>query len=100
MLITKEKIMDKNPRLSGTDHAARALGPCLMLMLAGALLAGAQPVAAQTPAAAPKTCAPEGDLHFVCNLISVEDFLPVDGGRWLVGGSYRSEEHTSELQSQ
>ena len=57
-------------------------------MLAGALLAAAQPAAAQTPAAAPKTCAPEGDLHFVCNLISVEDFVPVDGGRWLVGGSY------------
>ena len=62
--------------------------PALTLMLAGALLAAAQPVAAQTPATSPKTCAPEGDLHFVCNLISVEDFVPVDGGRWLVGGSY------------
>jgi hypothetical protein len=80
--------MDKNPRLSGSDPAVRALAPALTLMLVGALLAAAQPVAAQTPAASPKTCAPEGDLHFVCNLISVEDFLPVDGGRWLVAGSY------------
>jgi hypothetical protein len=80
--------MDKNPRLSGTERAARGLGPALMMMLAGALLATTQPAAAQTPAAAPKTCAPEGDLHFVCNLISVEDFVPVDGGRWLLGGSY------------
>ena len=80
--------MQKNPRLSGSDRAFRALMSALTLMLAGALLASARPVAAQTPAAGPKTCAPEGDLHFVCNLISVEDFVPVDGGRWLVGGSY------------
>jgi hypothetical protein len=80
--------MDKNPRLSRTECAARAWMPALTLMLAAALLAPARPIAAQTPAAGPKTCAPEGDLHFVCNLISVEDFLPVDGGRWLVGGSY------------
>jgi hypothetical protein len=80
--------MHKNPRLLGSDRAVKSLMFALTLMLAGALLAAAQPVAAQTPAAGAKTCAPEGDLHFVCNLISVEDFLPVDGGRWLVGGSY------------
>jgi hypothetical protein len=28
-------------------------------------------------------------MHFVCNLINVEDFVPVAGGRWLVGGSYK-----------
>jgi hypothetical protein len=80
--------MDKNPRPSGADRAVKVLVPALTLILAGALLAPAQPLAAQTPAASPKTCAPEGDLHFVCNLISVEDFVPVEGGRWLVGGSY------------
>jgi hypothetical protein len=74
--------MDKNPRLSGA-RAVTAVMSALTLMLAAA-----QPVAAQAPATAAKTCAPEGDLHFVCNLISVEDFVPVDGGRWLVGGSY------------
>ena len=73
--------MTMNLRLTASASA-------LTLLLAAALLAPAPPVAAQTPAAAPKSCAPEGDLHFVCNLISVEDFLPVDGGRWLVGGSY------------
>jgi hypothetical protein len=80
--------MLENPGLSGRGHAVKAALPALTLMLAGALLAAAQPVAAQSPAPGPKTCAPEGDLHFVCNLISVEDFVPVDGGRWLVGGSY------------
>jgi hypothetical protein len=42
----------------------------------------AQPVSA--------SCSPAGDLHFVCGLINVEDFLPVDGGRWLVGSSYKA----------
>ena len=50
----------------------------------------APPVAAQTAPTAPASCAPVGDLSFVCNLINVEDFLPVDGGRWLVGGSYKT----------
>src|SRR5580692_6814582 len=80
--------MNKNPRLSDCHPAAKALAPALTVMLAGALLVPAPPLAAQTPATGPKTCAPEGDLHFVCNLNSVEDFLPVEGGRWLVGGSY------------
>jgi sugar lactone lactonase YvrE len=46
---------------------------------------------AQAPAAAaaPTSCEPAGDLKFVCKTINVEDFLPVEGGRWLVGGSYK-----------
>ena len=59
-----------------------------MLLMLAALVARTSPLAAQTPAAANGSCAPQGDLHFVCNLLSVEDFLPVGGGRWLVGGSY------------
>jgi len=80
--------MNKNPQLSGRACAAMALAMALALTVAGALLVMARPAAAQTPAAAATACAPDGDLHFVCNLISVEDFLPVNGGRWLVGGSY------------
>ena len=68
--------MNKNPLLAVT------------LILGGALLGTSPPVTAQTAAKAPAGCAPQGDLHFVCNLLSVEDFLPVDGGRWIVGGSY------------
>lgn len=47
---------------------------------------------AQTPQAsgAAGSCEPVGDLKFVCGPVSVEDFLPVDGGRWLVGGSYKA----------
>ena len=45
---------------------------------------------AQSASAGPAaSCAPAGDLHFVCGLTNVEDFLPVEGGRWLVGGSYK-----------
>jgi len=60
-----------------------ALG--LALVVAAAQMGAPRSAAAQGPDAAP--CTPKGDLHFVCNLISVEDFLPVNGGRWLVGGS-------------
>lgn len=38
----------------------------------------------------PASCSPVGDLSFVCGLINVEDFLPVAGGRWLVGGSFQA----------
>jgi hypothetical protein len=45
------------------------------------------PVRAQSASAGPTSCAPVGDLSFVCGVVNVEDFLPVEGGRWLVGGS-------------
>jgi hypothetical protein len=32
-------------------------------------------------------CKPEGDLEFVCGVVNAEDFLPVEGGHWLVAGS-------------
>jgi len=60
----------------------------LALVCATSLVMGVRPAAAQVAAPAADGCAPMGDLHFVCNLISVEDFVPVDGGRWLVAGSY------------
>ena len=44
---------------------------------------------AQPASGGPTSCAPVGDLSFVCGVTNVEDFLPVDGGRWLVGGSYK-----------
>ena len=80
--------MNTNPGMAGSDRAVKALVSAATLMWAAAVLGTTQPVAAQTPAKAPAGCAAQGNLHFVCNLISVEDFLPVDGGRWLVGGSY------------
>ncbi len=80
--------MNSNPRLAGSAGVRRYIVPALMLMLAAALLVPYQPATAQAPSATPAGCAPQGDLHFVCNLLSVEDFLPVPGGHWLVGGSY------------
>jgi hypothetical protein len=77
--------MNRNPRLTGNAHALTAVLPVLTLVLVALL---APPAMAQNVASGASGCAPHGDLHFVCNLISVEDFLPVDGGRWLVGGSY------------
>jgi hypothetical protein len=80
--------MNKNPRLTGSARGFRAVMPALTLMLAAGLLATGQAALAQNAASSATGCAPDGDLHFVCNLLSVEDFVPVDGGRWLVGGSY------------
>jgi hypothetical protein len=87
--------MNQNPRLSGLDRLVTPLASALSLIVAVGVLAALQPAAAQTASSAPSksgasTCAPVGDLHFVCNLIDVEDFLPVAGGRWLVGGSYNA----------
>lgn len=79
--------MNSDPRLAGRARGTQIIVPAL-LILATALLVPSQPAAAQAPAVTPASCAPQGDLHFVCNLLSVEDFLPVAGGRWLVGGSY------------
>ena len=52
-------------------------------------LAAPRAADAQTASGGPAACAPDGDLSFVCGLTNVEDFLPVDGGRWLVAGSYK-----------
>lgn len=52
--------------------------------------ARAQSTSAPLDPAQQSACAPAGDLHFVCGLINVEDFLPIEGGRWLVGGSYKA----------
>lgn len=54
-----------------------------------ALLAVPRSVQAQAVSGGPASCAPAGDLSFVCGLANVEDLLPVDGGRWLVAGSYK-----------
>lgn len=53
-----------------------------------AAVAPVSPAPATTPAP-PADCSPVGNLHFVCGVSGVEDFLPVDGGRWLVGSSLR-----------
>jgi len=57
------------------------------LILAVALIASHHPVRAQPAAPAGGGCAPKGDLSFVCGVVNVEDFVPVEGGRWLLAGS-------------
>jgi hypothetical protein len=56
------------------------------LMLAVAL-SGSDPVRAQSATPPGGGCAPKGGMSFVCGVVNVEDFLPVEGGRWLVAGS-------------
>src|SRR5579871_6509731 len=66
----------------------------LVLMFAavlavGLLLDAPQSANGQSQAQNSVGCAPAADLHYVCGLTNVEDFLPIEGGRWLVGGSLK-----------
>ncbi len=56
------------------------------LILAVALIASPS-VRAQSAGLASGRCNSIGSMSFVCGMVSVEDFLPVEGGRWLVAGS-------------
>src|SRR5581483_4063031 len=82
------------PRFAA-QHATKRLGDHSMklfpaLAVALALCAfSTVPLTADAQASPATSCSPVGDLSFVCGLINVEDFLPVDGGRWLVGGSFQ-----------
>lgn len=64
---------------------AFAVALCGSLLSHSSASADTRGGAAERPA-----CAPAGDLHFVCGLINVEDLLPVEGGRWLVGSSFQA----------
>jgi hypothetical protein len=70
---------------------AITMKPAAVLALAfafGTFAAAPWPAAAQAAAGGATSCAPSGDLHFVCGLTNVEDLVAVDGGRWLVGSSF------------
>ena len=81
--IQASPIVVRNPLRSPLASAAAAV-----LALATSLAAPGT-ASAQGAAAVPSSCSPVGDLSFVCGLTNVEDFLPVEGGRWLVGGSFK-----------
>jgi hypothetical protein len=51
--------------------------------------APAAPAAAPAPPAAPLPCTAEHGLNFICGLVNVEDMLAVDGGKSVVGSSYK-----------
>ncbi len=62
------------------------LGLVTCLQAAAAPPTSAAPASTAPPAATvPGACHPVGDLRFICGVTGVEDFLPVGGGRWLVG---------------
>ncbi|MGH8259916.1 MAG: hypothetical protein ACREUG_09515 [Steroidobacteraceae bacterium] len=68
----------------------KRIGMLAVALISGACIVAHSAAAAPTAATARQSCAPASDLHFVCGLINVEDFVPVEGGRWLVGGSYQA----------
>ena len=51
--------------------------------------APAPPAAPPAPAAAPAPCTALHGINFICGLANVEDMLPVDGGKALIGSSYK-----------
>ncbi|HEY4031508.1 MAG TPA: SMP-30/gluconolactonase/LRE family protein [Caulobacteraceae bacterium] len=50
--------------------------------------ATAAPAPAAAPAA-PLPCTTEHGLNFICGMINVEDMLPVDGGKMVLGSSFK-----------
>jgi hypothetical protein len=60
-----------------------------LTLAVGSLASAPRTVDAQSAARGSAACAPADDLNFVCGLVNVEDFLPIEGGRWLVGGSLK-----------
>ena len=68
-----------------TAAVALVLGACALTSLSayvrGQTAQEAEPVSVPCPSA--------GGLDFVCGLTNVEDFLPIQGGRWLVGSSLK-----------
>jgi len=60
-----------------------------LAVFVGALAGAPSHVQAQASREVSVSCPPAGDLAFVCGLTNVEDFLPIDGGRWLVGSSFK-----------
>jgi hypothetical protein len=74
--------------MSGEDSMkTTALIAAALAVAAPAVLP--RPASAQAPAT-PPACSPQGDLHFVCGLINTEDFAVVDGGKYLVGSSFKA----------
>jgi hypothetical protein len=65
----------------------KSLAAATATLVLAASLISTHPARAQSASTGSTSCAPVGDLSFVCGMVNVEDFLPVDGGRWLVGGS-------------
>jgi hypothetical protein len=64
----------------------------LVPALAAMAAIGASSMLPQSSEAQPSQqqgCAPVGDLSFVCGLVNVEDILPLNGGKWLVGSSFQ-----------
>lgn len=56
-----------------------------LLLVAGTGLASGATLAAQPTPAAPASCAPDGDMHYVCGIEAVEDLVRIDETRWLLG---------------
>lgn len=54
------------------------------------LLVASRAADAQTAPGAQAACSPTSDLSFVCGVIDAEDILPVAGGRWIVGSSFKA----------
>ncbi len=61
-----------------------------LVLIVCAMAGASSHVRAQGTVELSASCQPAGGLSFVCGLINVEDFLPIEGGRWLVGSSFKA----------
>ena len=55
-------------------------------LIIGLLMLIASPMGATAADTAADTCAPDGELKFICGVGGPEDLVPLPGGRWIVTG--------------
>ena len=63
-------------------RACRFATTAALGMLAGLAIVSAQPTPAMAQAA---SCAPAGNVKFICNANNVEDWAPIPGTHWVIG---------------
>ena len=63
-------------------RACRFATTAALGMLAGLAIVSAQPAPAMAQAA---SCAPAGNVKFICNANNVEDWAPIPGTHWVIG---------------
>ena len=87
--VRRDMVIDASGESELMRRRAMPIKTIIALTVVFSALSLQEPLAAQTSPPVAKDCSSVGDLSFVCGVSNVEDFLPVAGGRWLVGGSLR-----------
>ncbi len=76
------------PLPQGSRRTAMLSGAAALVLAATLPAAFPMALAQTAPAPPPLSCAPEGDLHFLCGIGAPEDLTVLPGTNWIVSGSF------------